>query len=62
MSNEQAIAERKTCVYLCNMSVTASMGFKDIDTTAEWMQNSEQVVEFLGCTKNLNTRKVLLDV
>ena len=58
MSNEQAIAESTTKVYLSNIGVIArSMGFKDVPTTGEWLQNSEQIIEHLSRIKNLNTRK-----
>jgi hypothetical protein len=58
MSNEQAIAESTTKVYLSNIGVIArSMGFKDVPTTGDWLQNSEQIIEHLSRIKNLNTRK-----
>ena len=58
MSNEQAIAESTTKVYLSNIGVLArSMGYKDVPTTGEWLQNSEQIIEHLSRIKNLNTRK-----
>ena len=58
MSNEQAIAESTTKVYLSNIGVIArSMGFKDVPTSGDWLQNSEQIIEHLSRIKNLNTRK-----
>jgi hypothetical protein len=58
MSNEQAIAESTTKVYLFNIGVIArSMGYKDVPTTGDWLQNSEQIIEHLSRIKNLNTRK-----
>ncbi len=61
MSNEQAIAESTTKVYLSNIGVIVrSMGFKDVPnaiTTGEWLQNSQQIIEHLNRIKNLNTRK-----
>ena len=58
MSNEQAIAESTTKVYLSNIGVIArSMGYKDFPATGDWLQNSEQIIEHLSRIKNLNTRK-----
>jgi hypothetical protein len=31
--------------------------YKDVPTTGEWLQNSEQIIEHLSRMKNLNTRK-----
>jgi uncharacterized pyridoxal phosphate-containing UPF0001 family protein len=33
------------------------MGYKDMPTTGEWLQNIEQIIEHLSRIKNLNTRK-----
>jgi hypothetical protein len=58
MSNEQAIVESATKVYMSDIGVIArSMGYKDVPTTGEWLQNSEQIIEHLSRIKNLNTRK-----
>jgi hypothetical protein len=58
MSNEQAIAESTTNVYLSNIGVIArSMGYKDVPSTGDWLQNSEKIIEHLSRIKNLNTRK-----
>ena len=57
MSNDQAIAESTTKVYLSNIGVIVrSMGFKDVPnaiTTGEWLQNSQQIIEHLNRIKNL---------
>jgi hypothetical protein len=45
-------------VYLSNIGViTRSMGYKDVPSTGDWLQNSEQIIEHLSRIKNLNTRK-----
>jgi hypothetical protein len=58
MSNEQAIAESWTAVYLSIIGAIArSMGYKDAPSTGGWLQNSEQIMQQLSRIKNLNTRE-----
>ena len=61
MSNEQAIAESTTKVYMSDIGAIARcMGYKDVPTAGEWLQNSEQIIEHLSRIKNLNTPRTSL--